>query len=325
MTSGSAPAQHVPVMQSQVLHYLQPALGANSRLIDATLGLAGHSRALLERCPGTTLIGIDRDQQALSIAGERLAGFADRVHRVHAVYDQLAEVCAQLGVTEVQAILLDLGVSSLQLDRAERGFAYRMDAPLDMRMDPSDGPTAADVLNSATATELARIFRDYGEERFAGRIARAVVTARAEAPFTTSARLVDVIRAAIPAAARYHAGHPAKRVFQALRIEVNAELDALAAVLPAAVELLAVGGRIAVLSYHSLEDRLVKRAFAQGALSTTPVDLPVELPEHAPYLRLLTRGAELPAADEVELNPRAGSARLRVAERIRCEIPGGPR
>jgi 16S rRNA (cytosine1402-N4)-methyltransferase len=236
------------------------------------------------------------------------------------VYDELPQVLIDLGLpaqSSVSAVLLDLGVSSLQLDEQERGFAYRHDAPLDMRMDQESGITAARVLNTYDQTHLERILRDYGEERFAKRIASAIVRERARQPFTSSARLVELLRSAVPAASQKSGGHPAKRTFQALRIEVNGELDSLRAALPAAVDALAVSGRIAVLSYHSLEDRLTKQTLSAGAHSGTPVGLPVELPELAPYLRLLTRGAEEPAPAEVSTNPRAASARLRAAERTR--------
>jgi 16S rRNA (cytosine1402-N4)-methyltransferase len=284
--------------------------------------MGGHAEALLERCPHAVLVGIDRDREALALAGERLAPFGDRVRLVHAVYDELADVLVSQGLRTVQGVLLDLGVSSLQLDEDDRGFAYRVDAPLDMRMDQTRGITAADVLNTYEAGDLVHLLRAYGEERFAKRIAGAIVRERAAEPFTTSARLVELVRANVPAATRYQGGNPAKRTFQALRIEVNAELAALEAVLPAAIDALAVGGRLAVLAYHSLEDRLVKTALAEGARSSSPAGLPVELPEHAPYLRLLTRGAEVPDQDETSTNPRAASARLRAAERTRTTTRG---
>jgi 16S rRNA (cytosine1402-N4)-methyltransferase len=236
---------------------------------------------------------------------------------VHAIYDELPTVLASLALERVNGVLFDLGVSSLQIDQADRGFAYASDAPLDMRMDPTRGPTAADVLNTYPAAELARVLREYGDERFARRIAAAVVRERERAPFTSSARLVDLLRQTIPAPSRRTGGHPAKRTFQALRIEVNAELSVLERALPAAVDVLAVGGRIVTIAYHSLEDRLAKRVMSAGARSTTPPGLPVELPEHAPVLRLLTRGAETPSPEEIAENPRAASARLRAAERIR--------
>lgn len=309
---------HDPVMRDRIVDLLRPALQRpGSVYVDGTLGLAGHARAVLEACPEARLVGIDRDLDAHEVARERLGDLADRATLVHAVYDELEDVLADLGVGSVQAILLDLGLSSLQIDRAERGFAYRVDAPLDMRMNQSTGPTAADFLNSASAKEISRVLSWYGEERFSDRIARAIVAERERSPFTTSARLVDVISGAIPAAARHTGGHPAKRTFQALRIEVNHELAALEGVLPAAVAALAVGGRMAVLSYHSLEDRLVKRAFAAGASDRAPRSLPVVPENLRAELRLLTRGAERPTEEETAVNPRAASARLRVAERVR--------
>jgi 16S rRNA (cytosine1402-N4)-methyltransferase len=317
-TRGSAEERHVPVLRDRILELLSPALQEpGSVLVDGTLGMGGHAEAVLAACPAARVVGIDRDTEALELAGERLAAFGDRFTGVHAVYDELPQVLADLGLTSVQAVLFDLGVSSLQLDEAERGFAYRHDAPLDMRMDQSAGITAAEVLNTYDAPDLERVLRDYGEERFARRVAAAIVREREQEPFATSARLVEVLKRAIPAASQKSGGHPGKRTFQALRIEVNAELEAWAGALPAGVEALAVGGRIAVLSYHSLEDRLTKQLFARGARGTTPPGLPVELPEHAPYLRLLTRGAEEPSATEKDTNPRAASARLRVAERTR--------
>ena len=309
---------HDPVMRDRIVDLLRPALQRpGSVYVDGTLGLAGHARAILEACPEARLVGIDRDLDAHEVARERLGDLADRATLVHAVYDELADVLADLGIGSVQAILLDLGLSSLQIDRAERGFAYRVDAPLDMRMNQSAGTTAADFLNSASAKEISQVLSWYGEERFSDRIARAVVAERERAPFTTSARLVDVISGAIPAAARHTGGHPAKRTFQALRIEVNRELAALEGVLPAAVDALALGGRMAVLSYHSLEDRLVKRAFAAGASDRAPRNLPVVPENLRAELRLLTRGAERPTEEETAVNPRAASARLRVAERVR--------
>jgi 16S rRNA (cytosine1402-N4)-methyltransferase len=298
-----------------VLALLAPALGAPGAVaVDATLGLGGHSLALLQAHPGLRLVGVDRDPEALRLARSRLADFAARVSLHQAVYDELPDVLAAAGVSRVDGVLFDLGVSSLQLDEARRGFAYAQDAPLDMRMDPTSGRTAADVVNTYEAGELARVLRDYGEERFARRIAAAVVRER---PITSSARLAELVRQAIPAAARRTGGNPAKRTFQALRIEVNRELDSLQAALPAAIDAVRVGGRVVVLSYHSLEDRIVKRAFAAGATDSSPPGLPVPLPSAAPVLRVLTRGAEPPSAAEIEQNPRAASARLRAAERIR--------
>lgn len=313
-----APIAHVPVMLERVVELLVPALEVpDAVLVDATVGAGGHAEAVLRRCRGARLVGLDRDPEALRRSRDRLSSLGARVDLVHAGFDELPEVLAQRALHRVHGVLFDLGVSSLQVDEAGRGFAYAQDAPLDMRMDPTAGRTAADVLNTYPAEELARVLRDYGEERFARRIADAVVRERHRAPFATSGRLVDLLREVIPAPARRTGGHPAKRTFQALRIEVNDELNALRAALPAAVDLLAVGGRLVVLSYHSLEDRIVKRTFAAGARSSAPPGLPVELPEHRPVLRLLTRGAETPAPAEAERNPRAASARLRAVERVR--------
>jgi 16S rRNA (cytosine1402-N4)-methyltransferase len=286
-------------------------------LVDCTLGLGGHAEALLRACPEAELIGLDRDPAALALAAQRLAPFAGRTTFVEAVYDELTEVLTRLGRPRVQGVLLDLGLSSLQIDDTDRGFAYAVDAPLDMRMDGQQELTAAEVVNTYSAAELARILRTYGEERFADRIARRVVAARAEQPFDTSARLVGVLESAIPAAARKTGGHPAKRTFQALRIEVNHELAALESVLPQAVAALAVGGRIAVLAYHSLEDRLVKQVLAAETHDTAPPGLPIVPEELQPRLRLLTRGAKKPTDTEIAANRRAASARFRAAERIR--------
>jgi len=310
--------RHTPVLLERCVSLLGPALDVpGAVVVDATVGLGGHSAALLERYAEVRLVGLDRDPQALAAATERLRPFAERVTLVHAVYDTLTEVLAGLGLTRVQGVLFDLGVSSMQLDERGRGFAYAQDAPLDMRMDQSAGSTAADVVNGYPGKELARVLRVYGEERFAGRIADAIVREREREPFSGTARLAELVRSSIPAATRRTGGHPAKRTFQALRIEVNAELAALERALPAAVAAIAVGGRIAVLSYHSLEDRLVKRVLVAGATSTAPHGLPVVLPEHEPTLRLLTRGAEEPTPEELAANPRAASARLRAAERLR--------
>jgi 16S rRNA (cytosine1402-N4)-methyltransferase len=318
---GDAAARHVPVLRDRVVDLLEPALQTPGALcIDGTLGMGGHAEAILERCPAARVIGLDRDEEALALSGERLARFGDRFVGVHAVYDDIAAVLGERAEGTALGILFDLGVSSLQLDEPERGFAYRHDAPLDMRMDQSTGITAADVLNTYGHGDLARILKTYGEERFAGRIASAIVREREKEPFTGSARLVDLLRDAVPAASQRSGGHPAKRTFQALRIEVNAELEVWQAAVTAAIDVLAPGGRIAVLSYHSLEDRITKQAFAAGARSRTPHGMPVELPEHAAYLRLLTRGAEVPDEQEQLTNPRSASARLRAAERL---IPNG--
>jgi 16S rRNA (cytosine1402-N4)-methyltransferase len=314
---GPAGARHVPVLLPRVVQLLEPALRDRPAvLVDATLGLGGHAAALLSAHPRLTLVGLDRDPEALALAGRRLVAFSDRTHLVHAVYDRIADVLGELGLPRVDGVLFDLGVSSLQLDADERGFSYARDADLDMRMDQSIGPTAADVLNTYSVPELARVLREYGEERFASRIAAAVARRRARSPLRRSAELVELLYEAVPAASRRTGGHPAKRTFQALRIEVNGELDALQTAVPAAIDALAVGGRIVVLAYHSLEDRIVKRELAERARSRTPEGLPVELPGHGPELRLVTRGAEVAGDDEAADNPRAASVRLRAAERI---------
>lgn len=314
---GPAGARHVPVLLPRVVQLLEPALRDRPAvLVDATLGLGGHAAALLSAHPRLTLVGLDRDPEALALAGRRLVAFSDRTHLVHAVYDRIADVLGELGLPRVDGVLFDLGVSSLQLDADERGFSYARDADLDMRMDQSTGPTAADVLNTYSVPELARVLREYGEERFASRIAAAVARRRARSPLRRSAELVELLYEAVPAASRRTGGHPAKRTFQALRIEVNGELDALQTAVPAAIDALAVGGRIVVLAYHSLEDRIVKRELTERARSRTPEGLPVELPGHGPELRLVTRGAEVAGDDEAADNPRAASVRLRAAERI---------
>jgi 16S rRNA (cytosine1402-N4)-methyltransferase len=309
--------EHVPVLLERILSLFAPVFtGREAVLVDATVGLGGHSDALLNAYPSLSLVAFDRDPTALERSKERLARYGGRVQLVHARYDEMPQALDELGLSRVDGILFDLGVSSMQLDRAERGFAYSKDAPLDMRMDPTTGITAADVLNTYAPGELVRILRDYGEERFAQRIVKAVVAERAREPFDRSGRFVELLYNAVPAASRRTGGHPAKRTFQALRIEVNGELDSLRAAMPAALGVLALGGRIVVESYQSLEDRMVKQAFAPLAKSRTPEGLPVELPGHGPELKLLTRGAEKADEAETEHNPRAASVRLRAAERI---------
>jgi 16S rRNA (cytosine1402-N4)-methyltransferase len=309
---------HQPVLLERALEIIGPALNSDSAVfVDCTVGLGGHSLAFLETFPNLTLVGIDRDPSALALAGERLAKFADRIHLVHAVYDQVEEVIEELGIAEVHGILLDLGVSSMQLDERERGFAYSYEAPLDMRMDSSRGKTAAEVVNNYSENELARIFKEYGEERYAKAVAREIVSARKTTPFTSSTELAALITKVIPFIPGKSTGHPAKRVFQALRIEVNGELEVLERTMPAAIRALAVGGRIVVMSYHSLEDRIAKQALVAAATSSAPIELPIELPEHAPVLRLLVKGAESATTEEIAVNPRAASVRMRAAEKIR--------
>jgi 16S rRNA (cytosine1402-N4)-methyltransferase len=316
---------HVPVLLDRVVALVTPALTRSDRartvFVDATLGLGGHSEAVLRACPQAHLVGVDRDVHALERAERRLEQYAGRTSFAHAVYDEIPQVLADLGIEHADAILFDLGVSSMQLDVRERGFAYAEDAPLDMRMNDTAGQTAADVLNTYSAGDLTRILKTYGEERFARRIAEAIVRERQREPFTRSARLVELIRESIPAPARRTGGHPAKRTFQALRIEVNEELSVLERAIPAAVDAIGVGGRVVVMSYHSLEDRLVKQAFAERTRLDVPPDLPFVPEGHEPALRLLTRGAEKASEAEIAENPRAASVRLRAVERVR-RTPG---
>lgn len=308
---------HTPVLLERCIELLAPALSApGAVLVDATLGMAGHAGAFLQRFPELTLVGLDRDLNALAIAEKRLAPFSDRIHLVHTVYDGIGEALAELHIPEVAGILFDLGVSSLQIDEVDRGFSYSKDAPLDMRMDNTQDLTAERILASYSETELRRIFQEYGEEKLAARYAKAIVAARGEAPIVRSGRLVEIITAVTPVAVQ-RMGHPAKRVFQALRIEVNQELAVLERAIPAALEAVAVGGRIVSMAYQSLEDRIVKRAFAAASGSTAPAGLPVELPEHKPLFTLLIRGAELASDEEKAENPRATPVRLRAAERLR--------
>ncbi|MBE7323233.1 16S rRNA (cytosine(1402)-N(4))-methyltransferase RsmH [Nocardioides sp. Y6] len=313
-------SRHVPVLLERVVALLAPALREpGAVLVDCTLGLGGHSEAVLEACPEARVIGIDRDPRAIALATERLARFGERFTAVQATYDEIGTVVTDAGLDAVQGVLFDLGVSSMQLDERERGFAYAEDAPLDMRMGDA-GPTAADVLNTYSAAELTRVLKEYGEEKFARKIAHAVVRERAVEPFSRSGRLVELLYAEIPAPARRTGGHPAKRTFQALRMEVNDELGVLRRALPAALEVVAVGGRVVVESYHSLEDRMVKRAFAQVTTLDVPHDLPF-VPEGAePRMRSVTRGAELADAVEIEHNPRAASVRLRAVERVLPDV-----
>lgn len=310
-------AAHVPVMLERVVELLDPALQrSDAVVIDATIGLGGHAEALLARHGHLTLIGLDRDPLALRRCDQRLRLYAERVRLKHAVYQEIPQVAKELGFPQVDGVVFDLGVSSMQLDEPERGFSYASDSPLDMRMDQTTRRTAEEILNTYTIRDLTRIFRDYGEEKFANHIARAIVREREHRPFASSAQLVELIRGVVPHHLR-RTGHPAKRIFQALRIEVNSELDVLRRALPAAIDVLRPGGRLVVLSYHSLEDRITKQALAELARDKTPAGLPVTLPEAGPTLRLLTRGAEVPSPAEIARNPRSASAKLRAAQRIR--------
>lgn len=320
---GSPEELHTPVALDETFALLSPALQRpGAVLVDATLGLGGHTEYFLDQLPGLRVVGIDRDADALRLAKRRLERFADRVTYVHATFDAIGEALAEAGATVADGVLADLGVSSMQIDQAARGFAYMQDAALDMRMDPTQGPTAADVIADASPAELVRILRTYGEERHARRIVEAIVRARADHPITSTTELADLVIAAYPPGSR--SGHPAKRTFQALRIEVNDELGILERFLPAACDALAVGGRIVVLSYHSLEDRMVKAEFARRSRAEVPDGLPVIPDDMRPRFTLLTRGAQVASEVEASRNPRASSVRIRAAERV-AEPSKGPR
>lgn len=313
---------HVPVLLSRVSELLAPVAARPAAVIvDATVGLGGHADALLAAHRDLRIIGLDRDPAALQISGGRLARYGDRIRLVHTRFDALGDVLEDSGETGIDGVLFDLGVSSMQLDEAERGFSYSRDTGLDMRMDSTATLTAEKIVNTYSRGDLTRVLRAFGEERFASRVAAAIVRARDRAPITSSAALADLVRTAIPAATRRTGGHPAKRTFQGLRIEVNGELAALEAALPVAIEALRPGGRLVAISYHSLEDRIVKRALVRDTQDSTPIDLPILLPQGRPRLRMLTRGAELPTAEEIEVNPRSASAKLRAAERVDAADP----
>ena len=307
---------HNPVLLDECLDVLEPGLsGPGAVVVDGTLGLGGHSEAILSRFPDATVVGIDRDTVALRLASERLAGFGSRFIGVHATYDHIADALANTERSSANGILLDLGISSMQIDESERGFAYAIDAPLDMRMDQSTGSTAADILRDYDEGDLIRIFRDFGEEKLAPRYARAIVAERQVNPILRSEHLVRILNDATPYALK-NSGHPAKRVFQALRIEVNGELSILRNAIDNALAALAVGGRLLVLSYHSLEDRIVKVAFAAASTSNAPHSLPVvPLALRAGY-RLVFSGARNASAEEIARNSRAASVKFRAIERL---------
>jgi len=308
---------HDPVLADKVTELLGPIVRDGGVVVDATLGRAGHARRLLDAAPPAHLIGIDRDPKALEASGAYLAAYSERVRLVRDDFKNLATVLERLGHPTVRGILLDLGVASPQIDDAHRGFSFRRDGPLDMRMDPAQQLTADDVVNTYDERSLTRVLREYGEERFATRIVRAIVRAR---PITSTVSLAEIVKDAIPAATRRTGGHPARRTFQALRIEVNDELGALEAVLPAAVDALEPGGRLVVISYHSLEDRLVKRHLASEVGSCTcPPDFPVCRCGAQARLRILTRRPLRPSSEEIARNPRAEAAKLRAAERLAAE------
>jgi 16S rRNA (cytosine1402-N4)-methyltransferase len=305
-------------MRDTCVDLLTPAINKSDTpvVVDATLGLGGHSEALLESNPNLVLIGIDRDLDAIVKAKNRLAKFENRVKLNHAIFDEISEVVNSFGFEKVDGILFDLGVSSMQLDQSDRGFSYSQDAPLDMRMDRSTGITAGEIINTYAPGELVRILRTYGEEKFATRIVENIVKERAKAPLNSTAQLADLVKESIPAATRRTGGNPAKRTFQALRIETNDELGAVNRAIPQALDLLKVGGRLVVMSFQSLEDRIVKEIFAQATTSGTPRDLPVDLPEFAAKFALVVRGSVLPSEAEIAANSRAQSVRLRAIERL---------
>jgi 16S rRNA (cytosine1402-N4)-methyltransferase len=310
--------EHISVMRDTCIDLLTPALNKSETpvAVDATLGLGGHSEALLESNPNLVLIGIDRDLDAIFKAKNRLAKFENRTKLNHAIFDEITEVVNSFGYNKVDGILFDLGVSSMQLDQSDRGFSYSQDAPLDMRMDRSTGITASEIVNTYAPGELVRILRTYGEEKFATRIVENIVKERAKAPLNSTAQLATLVKESIPAATRRTGGNPAKRTFQALRIETNDELGAVNRAIPQALELLKVGGRLVVMSFQSLEDRIVKEIFAQATTSGTPRDLPIDLPEFAAKFALLVRGSVLPSEAEIAANSRAQSVRLRAIERL---------
>ena len=318
---------HVPVMRERVTELLAPAVesaGQTAVIIDGTLGAGGHSEYFLQHFPTAFVIGLDRDERALISARQRLAPFGERFIGLHTRFDRLETPlreaarshpgCALAVEVGVAGALFDLGVSSMQLDQVNRGFAYRVDAPLDMRMDGREGLTAADVLNTYSHGDLARILKTYGDERFAGKIASAILREREKEPFSTSARLVELLYATIPAATRRTGGHPAKRTFQALRIEVNRELESIENALPLITGMLRPGGREVFMSYQSLEDKIVKKFFAEATASKTPPGLPMDLPEYAARFTLVTRGAERASQEEIDNNPRSASVRVRAIE-----------
>ncbi|MSO16482.1 MAG: 16S rRNA (cytosine(1402)-N(4))-methyltransferase RsmH [Candidatus Planktophila sp.] len=310
--------QHISVMRDRCVELLAPAIekSENPVVIDATLGLGGHTEALLARFKNLTVIGIDRDEIALSRAKERLTPYADRLKTAHCVFDEISAVAKSFGYSHINGALFDLGVSSIQLDESERGFSYSQDAPLDMRMDRSQGITASEIVNTYEPGKLVHILRAYGEEKFATRIVENIVKARAKAPLNSTTELATLVKESIPAATRRTGGNPAKRTFQALRIEANDELGAISRALPDALDLLMVGGRLVVMSFQSLEDRIVKEIFTEASTSKSPRNLPIELPEYAAKFSLVFRSSQTPSEEELASNPRSASVRLRAIERV---------
>lgn len=325
----AARSGHVPVFLDRTIELFRPVIdaaaaeGRQAVVVDGTLGLGGHTSHLLATFDSLRVVGVDRDSEALDMATRRLTAYRDRFTPVHARFDDFdalveslpADSCDAAGPA-IDGVLLDFGVSSMQLDVADRGFAYSVDAPLDMRMDRTAGSTAADVLAEYERDDLARIFRVYGEERFARPIATAIVRRRETAPITTSTQLVELLYDTIPQGARRTGGHPGKRVFQALRIEVNAELEAVESAVPGYLDLLRGNGRAVFMAYQSLEDKIVKRELVTRTASRTPAGLPVELPGHGPEFEAVIRGAEKASQSEIDHNPRSASVRVRCARRI---------
>ena len=310
--------EHVSVMRDRCVDLLSPAIATSTNpvVVDATLGLGGHTEALLQKFPHLTVIGIDRDLDAIAKASARLAPFADRLKTAHSTFDGISDVVKGFGYKHIDGALFDLGVSSMQLDQPERGFSYSQDAPLDMRMDRTQSLTAGEIINTYEPGQLVRILRTYGEEKFATRIVESIVKQRAIAPLNSTTQLAEMVKEAIPAATRRTGGNPAKRTFQALRIETNDELGTITRALPAALELLSVGARLVVMSFQSLEDRIVKQLFVASTTSGTPRNLPFELPEYAAKFSMITRGSETPTDVELEENSRSASVRLRAVERV---------
>ncbi len=308
---------HKPVLLREVLNYLQPKPGMV--MVDCTLGGGGHSKAILEKIlPGGKLLAFDQDLEAIAAAKAVLSPCGEENYQIfHRNFRELDTVLGTTEYPQVDGILLDLGVSSYQLDQGERGFSYQHDAPLDMRMDQTQEQTAAELVNKATLEELTGIIQDYGEEKWAKRIALFITEERKHTPIKTTGQLVEIIKKAIPSGARREGPHPAKRTFQALRIAVNRELEILKPTLQAAIEVLKPGGRLAVITFHSLEDRLVKETFKEAAQGCTcPKDFPICICHKEPRIKLLTGKPVLPSREEVTENPRARSAKLRIAERV---------
>lgn len=310
--------QHISVMRDRCVDLLAPSILAteNPVVIDATLGLGGHTEAMLQRFENLTVIGIDRDTDAIAKAEARLAIFGDRFKSAHSVFDEFSEVIDSFGYRQINGALFDLGVSSMQLDEGTRGFSYSHDAPLDMRMDQSRGITASEIINTYEPGELVRILRVYGEEKFATRIVENIVKERAKTPMNSTTQLAALVKESIPAATRRTGGNPSKRTFQALRIAVNDELGAIERAIPQALDRIIIGGRVVVMSFQSLEDKIIKEKFADASTSKSPRELPIELPEYAAKFKLVFNSSEKPSETEIAENSRAASTRLRAIERV---------